>query len=60
MKMVLSLENNFNATAIVPTNLLRQNMNIQKAQTNSLKNHIPLVQCTVLDMCASINITENI
>ena len=55
----MSLEDNFNAMPIVPTNLLRQNMNIRKAQTNSLKHHLPLVECTVVDMCASINLSEN-
>ena len=54
----MSIEDNFNATAIVPTNLLRQTMNIRKAQTNSLKSNIPLFNCTAIDTCSTTTLTQ--
>ena len=54
----MSTEDNFNATAIVPTNLLRQTMNIRKAQTNSMKSNIPLFNCTAIDTCNTTTLTQ--
>ena len=54
----MSIEDNFNATAIVPTNLLRQTMNIRKAQTNSMKSNIPLFNCIAIDTCNTTILTQ--
>jgi hypothetical protein len=44
---------NFSATAIVKTNLVQENLNVHKAQTNSNKYGMPVVVCTTLDKCMS-------
>jgi len=49
----MSLTENFSATAIVKTNLVRENLNVRKAQTNSNKYGMPVVVCAALDKCTS-------
>jgi hypothetical protein len=54
----MSLDHNFNATAIVRTNLLREVMNIRKAQTNCSKFKIPLTIITALDSSSTTSLTD--
>ena len=54
----MSDSNNFNATAIVRTNLLRQTMNIRKAQTNTFKYNISLTNCAAIDSCSTKTLTQ--
>ena len=56
--IVMSDSNNFNATAIVHTNLLRQTMNICKAQTNAFKYNISLTNCAAIDSCSTKTLTQ--
>jgi hypothetical protein len=54
----MSTNDYFNATAIVPTNLLRQTMNIHRAETNCLCNNINLINCAAIDTCSSTTLTK--
>ena len=54
----MSIDENFNATAIVPTNLLRQTMNIRKAETNCFKYNLRLTNCAAIDTCSSSNLSQ--
>jgi hypothetical protein len=47
----MSTVDNFEATAIVRTNLLRVTMNICKAETNCHAKRIHLVTCAAIDTC---------
>jgi hypothetical protein len=55
--MGIEFDDNFNATAIVRTNLLRELMNIRKAQTNASIKKIPLTTCAALDTCSTTTLT---
>ena len=54
----MSTDDNFNATAIVPTNLLRQTMNIRKAETNCSRNKTSLTNCAAIDICSTLELSE--
>jgi hypothetical protein len=45
----MSLPDNFQAAAIVRTNLLRETLNIRKAHANCIRYNTPLVLCAALD-----------
>ena len=55
----MSNDDNFNATAIVHTNLLRQTMNIRKAETNALKVQVPLTNCAAINTCPTLQLSHN-
>ena len=54
----MSNNDNFYATAIVRTNLLRETMNIRKAETNAFKNNICLTNCAAVDTCITKDLTK--
>jgi hypothetical protein len=49
---------NFPAAAIVRTNLLRETLNLRKAQTNSAKTNRRLIVCAAMDKCATQTLTR--
>jgi hypothetical protein len=49
----MGLDINSAATAIVHTNLLRETLNLRKAQTICRKNNVPLTMCAAVDKCAT-------
>ena len=57
--ILMNEDTNFNATAIVRTNLLRQTMNIRKAQTNASKYNLSLVNCAAIDTCSTTTLTQS-
>ena len=54
----MSVDKNFEATAIVRTNLLRETMNIRKAESNTFKRNIYLTKCAEIDSCDTESLTE--
>jgi hypothetical protein len=56
----MSVGDGFNATAIVPTNLLRQTMNFRKAETNCSRNNIHLMTCAANDVSSTTILTEQL
>ena len=55
----MASDQNFNATAIVRTNLLRETMNLQKSQTNSSTYKLPLITCAANDACSTTTLNQD-
>jgi len=54
----MSFPTNFEAAAIVRTNLLRETLNIRKARANCIKNNMSLVLCAALDKCSTRDLSR--
>jgi hypothetical protein len=56
----MSVNDGFDATAIVPTNLLRQTMNFRKAATNCSRDNIRLMNCAANDVSSTTTLTDRL
>ena len=54
----MSTDENFNATAIVPINLLRQTMNLRKAESNCFRYKLRLTTCAAVDTCSTSKLSQ--